>query len=599
MRPSIAVLAALLIAPIQALGQTSGEMHETDKTVFIAREIITMNPDQPRAEAVAVAGGRIVAVGSRKKLKKWAKKHGARLDKSLADKVLVAGFIDQHIHPWLAAFTMMTSVIAIEDWDTAGGFSRASRSPEDYRARLKSAIEAHDPASGDFVSWGYHHYWHGEMSRQILDDLAPDFPIIIWHRSAHEFFLNSAAMEKFGIDEDFHRALQANERAQTDMARGHFHEAGALSVLGPITPAVASAEKLIAGLTYVEGYLHAAGITASAEPGGLGTKAIYDGTNAVFGDAATPFSFYFIPDGKSLALAHMAAGPATLIAKTEETLGWGAANTRFLPKQVKLFTDGAIFSQLMQMRGGYLDGHEGEWIMPPDIFSRAFQTYWDAGYQIHIHNNGDKGLDLLLANLQSALNRNPRDDHRTTVVHFGIAAPDQIARLKALGAIVSANPYYPVALSDRYAEIGLGPERAARIAPLGDAVRAGLSISLHSDMPMAPGKPLYLVWAAVNRLTPTGNVPGPEQRLSVEDALKGVTIEAAYSLRLEDEIGSIEPGKKANFTVLEESPFDVPLEAIKDIGIWGVVHRGRVFPILTAVERFFSLPIVIHQRKID
>ena len=98
-------------------------------------------------------------------------------------------------------------------------------------------------------------------------------------------------------------------------------------------------------------------------------------------------------------------------------------------------------------------------------------------------------------------------------------------------------------------------------------------------MPMAPGKPLYLMWAAINRLTPDGNIPAPEQRLSVEQALKAVTIEAAYSLGFEDEIGSIEPGKRADFTVLEESPFETSPEEIKDIGIWGTVLEGRVQPV--------------------
>ena len=96
---------------------------------------------------------------------------------------------------------------------------------------------------------------------------------------------------------------------------------------------------------------------------------------------------------------------------------------------------------------------------------------------------------------------------------------------------------------------------------------------------MAPSDPLFLMWAAINRTTPSGRVAGPEQRVSVQQALEAVTIDAAYSLRMEDEIGSIEPGKRANFTILEADPFAVDPMTIKDIGVWGTVLEGRVQPV--------------------
>ena len=96
---------------------------------------------------------------------------------------------------------------------------------------------------------------------------------------------------------------------------------------------------------------------------------------------------------------------------------------------------------------------------------------------------------------------------------------------------------------------------------------------------MAPGQPLYLVWAAVNRTTVSGRVAGPEQRISVQDALKAVTLDAAYSIRLEESVGSLEPGKLANLTILEESPYEVDPDRIKDIEIWGTMHEGTIYPI--------------------
>ncbi len=253
--------------------------------------------------------------------------------------------------------------------------------------------------------------------------------------------------------------------------------------------------------------------------------------------------------------------------------------TSFLPKQIKLFADGAIYSQAMQMKDGYLDGHKGEWMMDLDLFAKAFRKYWDAGYQIVIHQNGDAGLDMVLANLEANMRRNPRYDHRTTAVHFSFSTPEQVQRIKRLGGFVSANPYYVTALADKYSEFGIGPERANEMVRLGDLERAGIPFALHSDMPMAPAQPLFLMHCEVNRTTFSGRVAGPNQRISREKALAAVTIEAAYSLRLENEVGSIRSGKLANFTVLEDNPLTVAPEKIKDIEVWGTVHEGRVLPI--------------------
>ena len=217
--------------------------------------------------------------------------------------------------------------------------------------------------------------------------------------------------------------------------------------------------------------------------------------------------------------------------------------------------------------------------MDPEVFAKAFRIYWDAGFQIHVHQNGDAGLDMVLDNLDANMQRNFREDHRTVIVHFGFSRPDQVDRMARLGAQVSANPFYPIILADQYSKVGIGAERAQEMVRLGDVVRAGVPLSLHSDTPMASGQPLRLMSNAVNRITVGGNLAGPTQRISAEAALRAVTLGAAHSLRLEEEVGSITPGKLANFTVLAENPLKVSPETIGDIKIWGTVHEGRVFPL--------------------
>jgi predicted amidohydrolase YtcJ len=334
------------------------------------------------------------------------------------------------------------------------------------------------------------------------------------------------------------------------------------------------APQIAPGVALMENYLHAAGVTTAAEPGGL--PLFYKQQMQILTDEGSPLRFYYIPDGRSLAKKFQ--GRALLDA-TEKALLPPEGNVRFLPGHVKLFSDGAMFSQLMQMETGYLDGHQGEWLMEKSIFEQAFRTYWDEGYQIHIHQNGDKGLQRIIDVLSDNLARNPRQDHRTTIVHFGFSSSQQVKALADLGAIVSANPYYTIALAETYSRVGIGPKRAATMVRLGEVVKQGITVSLHSDMPMAPGKPLFLMWAAVNRMTDSGRVYAASQALTPMQALRAVTLDAAYTLRLEDELGSISTGKRADFTILEQHPLEIAKTKIKDIGVAATVVEGKVYAI--------------------
>ncbi len=149
----------------------------------------------------------------------------------------------------------------------------------------------------------------------------------------------------------------------------------------------------------------------------------------------------------------------------------------FFPGQIKLFADGAIISQLMQMKDGYLDGHKGEWIIPPDELEKRMRLFWNAGYQIHIHVNGDLGLEALLDIIEKLMAESPRADHRTVIVHFANSTEEQVGRIARLGAIVSANPYYPVGFADKYGEVGLGPQRADVMVRAASVLKHGVPLS--------------------------------------------------------------------------------------------------------------------------
>lgn len=561
-------------ASLQDLGSTMQSLPQV--TIFSAKKIVTLDAGRPTADAVAVVGDRILAVGSLDDLKKAVGDQPYIVDDTFKDRVVVPGFIAQHDHPLLAALTMKSTIISIEDWVLPTGTVPRAVDRDDYLTRLAQADNDIADPDSVLLTWGYHHYFHGKLARADLDAISKTRPIIVWHRSAHEFILNTAATEKFGVTRAWFDKLSPSQKEQSNFDNAHYWEQGAFAVMPLIAPAIASPKQLREGLEFVEEYLHANGITVGCEPGGILSKPMQDAQNAVLSDPATPFRFYFIADGKSLVQNYPAD---QVINETEHLLTWGQGNTAFLPKQVKLFADGAIYSQAMQVREPYLDGHAGVWMMDLDFFKKSFQIYWDAGYQLHVHVNGDAGLDMVLNTLEENLRRKPRNDHRTVIVHFAVSQPDQVARIKRLGAIVSGNPYYVTALADNYSHQGLGPTRADAMVRLGDVERAGISFSLHSDMPMAPGQPLFLMHCAVNRTTMSGRVANENLRVSREAALRGVTIDAAYSLQLEKEIGTIETGKLANFTILSDDPITCDPATIKDISVWGTVHEGRVLPV--------------------
>ncbi len=555
-------------------------------TIYTAKEIVTLDPSKPTASAVAVQGDRILAVGTLDEMEAAVGSQPYTVNRSFSDQIIVPGLIAQHDHPFLTALTMMSEIIAIEDWVLPTGTVPAAKNQDEYRARLKAADAklTEDPDTV-LVTWGYHQAFHGKLTRADLDAINSTRPIIVWHRSCHEFIVNTKALETYGVDQAFINTFSKSAIAQTNLKDGHFWEQGMFGVAPKLLPAIATPDKLRRGLEFMVAYYHSNGVTLGSEPGGLYSKQMQDAENAVLSAPSTPFRFYFIPDGKSL----IAAFPNDTIAETEKVLDWGQGMTAMMPKRIKLFADGAIYSLAMQVNEPYLDGHEGVWLMDPDVFATAFQIYWDAGYQIHVHVNGDKGIDMVLDNLELNMRRRPRYDHRTVIVHFAVSTKNQVERIKRLGAIVSGNPYYVTALADMYSSVGLGPERADEMVRMGDVERAGISFSYHSDMPMAPGQPLFLMHSGVNRTTMSGRVAGPDQRVSREGALRAVTLDAAYSLGLEDEVGSIVPGKLANFTILAQNPIFVDASRIKDISVWGTVQEGRVLPVNQEINAQASL----------
>jgi predicted amidohydrolase YtcJ len=434
-------------------------------------------------------------------------------------------------------------------------------------------------------TWGYHELWHGPLDRAILDSISSTRPIGVWQRSCHEWYMNSAGIERAGITSES-LAGRGPSSDQVDLAAGHFWEGGFFNLVMPkIAGMFLTRERLTAGLRQLVAYLHRSGVTAFNEPGIVWEIEPWDLYNEILGAPEVPFTSSFMVDGRTQAAKGMSADDAVTDAR-QQVAKAPSGKVSMLDGHVKLFADGAIISQLMQMRDGYRDAagrfdpdHRGEWLMQPEELARFYRVYWDAGWQIHTHVNGDLGLDVVLDALEQCGSLNPLADHRCVIVHFANSTEEQVDRIASLGAIVSANPYYPCGFADKYSAVGLGPDRADVMVRSRSVLDRHIPLSFHSDLPMAPSEPLRLAAFAVNRRTESGRIAAPEQRISVESALRAVTIEAAFSWRREHEIGSIAPGKLATFTVLGADPYLVDPEDLGNVPVIGIVYEGTWMPV--------------------
>lgn len=543
---------------------------ENSTTIYYNGDILTMEGESATyAEAVVVKEGKVLFVGSKDEAIKQAGEGYVMFD--LEGKTMMPGFVEPHVHPSIAASILPNEIIAPYDWVLPTETKKGVIGHEAYIKALTESVQKNAKADEVYWVWGYHQLWHGDLNREMLNKISKDKPIAVLHRSFHEVFLNDKAIEMMKIKEaDF------KGNPQVDWKRGHFFEGGWLGLVPKIAQWFIVPSRYSKGLELMTQLIQKNGITTVAEPGFPSSD-----FNLEYSllkkemDKNPPYSVYLIANGTQL---YGMNGNSNEKAKAYmETLPqkYNTSNIVFLPKQVKVFSDGAIYSQLMRMEGGYTDGHQGEWMTPLDLLKEQFKFYWDAGYKIHVHANGDQGIQQVLDYIAENQKNNPRKDHRLTLHHMGYFSDKQAQQVKDLGIEASVNPYYLWALADKYSEKGLGKERGENLVRIKSLTSRDVPVSFHSDFAMAPIEPLTLAWTAINRVTSQNSKFSQDQRIDAYLALKGITITAARTLNLENEIGSIKAGKMANFTILAENPLKIDPIKIKDIKVLGTIYRGK------------------------
>ena len=279
----------LFIIFLLFLSSTIVEGNESELVILQAKQIISLDTGEQYQNAIVIDDDRIKDIGSLKELQGRYPK--STLESRFKDKIIVPGFIEHHVHPFLAAITMQSEIIAIEDWILPNKKSKGVIDRKPYLKRLRKAVEQFE-GNEPLVTWGFHHYFHGKLSRKDLDAISPEKPILVIHRSFHEFIMNTAALQYFGITKTWIDNLDEEAKEFADFDNGHFSEQGLVSIIPFTTPFLASPKRLIAGLEATKKHLHDNGVTLIANPGSSNAKPIQDAKNFVFGNAETPFRNY-------------------------------------------------------------------------------------------------------------------------------------------------------------------------------------------------------------------------------------------------------------------------------------------------------------------
>ena len=569
-----------MLAGISALPLTSvaAKAFAREPVTVFEANFVTMEPSFPEARFVAVSGRTILGLAdSVAALTPWTADRDTKLDRSFAGKTVFPGLIDPHIHPMQSAVMLNVPFIAPDDWVLPRVKSAGVRTSAGYRERLRALLAS--DASRPLITWGYHELFHGALDRSLLDELAPDRPVVVWQRSFHEVIVNSSMLREWGLFDEaaFNTALAATKAdpAHFSFRQGLFSETALPLALAKMRPVILAADKLKAGMADLRTLMLRHGVTATADM----ATGIFAGFDVEAGSIRSAFD---APDCAAridlVPMANELDKVTDLDAWYKTARGRVEGNNVRVPRRVKLFADGAYFGQNMRMNPpGYTDGHLGKWITEPADFTRQVQRYWEAGFSLHIHVNGDEGLDVVLNTLEPVITGLRSARQTVTLEHLGYSTEAQNRRISRLGLFVSGQPNYVRVLGDAYAVHGLGPDRAATMDRFGSLERLGVPLGLHSDFNMAPIDPFYLAWIAANRITLDGHTMAPQERLSVAKALRAITIEAAQVIGRDHEIGSIAAGKRADFAVLDRDPRKIGAAMLRQTKVEATVYEGRIF----------------------
>lgn len=534
--------------------------------LYCAQRIITMDPSLPEATHIAVQDGKVLAVGPLEELQDLGE---YRLDDSFAGKVIMPGFVEGHSHALEGAMWQYLYLGYFSRRDPQGNNWTGVTSLAEMQQRLHQQAECL-PDGEPLIAWGFDPvYFEGmRLDRQALDQAVNDRPLVIFHASLHVMTVNSCMLELAQLER--HAGTEGIMLDSDGQPNGELQEMAAMhAVFDALGKNLFEEVSSLPALRAYGQVARRAGVTTITD---LYNPLTEEGIAALQEiTASSDYPVRLVP-----AMAALSWTPEQGIARLQDCRQMGNDKLHF--GLVKLMTDGSIQGYTARMQWpGYHDGHpNGIWNAPPDTLHQLVQDYHQAGLQLHIHTNGDEAVELMLDAIEDAQTLWPRADHRHTLQHCQFISQAQLRRAARLGVCLNMFANHIYYWGDIHRHKTLGFARSRRLEPLASALRLNIPTAMHSDAPVTPLGPLFTAWCAVQRQTASGASLGREECISVVDALHMITLGAAYTLRLDHLVGSLEVGKYADMVVLDEDPLQIPAERLRDLRVHATIVGGRV-----------------------
>lgn len=534
-------------------------------TIYSGGDIITVNEQQPTAEALAVKDGKILALGSASEIRLAYRGDSTRIV-DLAGKTLSPAFIDPHSH-YFSSLTVANQVNV---------FAPPAGPGEDIPSIIRELKEFRDrngiPAGEIIQAYGYddNAMPNGAgLTRDDLDRDFPDNPVLVGHVSMHGAVLNSAAMKQFNISAETETPPGGIivRKPGSNEPEGLLMETAYLPIFASLPRPNAEQEVewsragqmlyAAAGITTAhEGATHAAELA-------LMQRAAAGGANII-----DVVAFPFITE-------------LDLVLESNPPETFGTYVNGLKLGGVKITVDGSPQGKTALFTTPYLTGGpggeenwRGEPLFPEEEVKAMVKQVYDLNLPLNLHANGDAAIDLFLRAHQYAAGDDPARPRRTTVIHSQFVRPDQLDKYvewSIIPALYTEHTYY---FADTHI-LNRGKEQAFYISPMRASIDKGLRPTSHTDFVVAPLDQLFVMWTAVNRISRAGVVVGAEQRVTPLEALEAITINAAYQYGEEGSKGSLQPGKLADLVILSANPLAVDPMKIKDIEVVETIKNGE------------------------
>jgi predicted amidohydrolase YtcJ len=533
--------------------------------IYSGGPILTMNDAAPLAEAVAVRGGRILALGTRAQMEA-TRGPGTRMI-NLEGRTMLPGFVDPHGHVAMVGLQAVgANLLAAPDGE-ANDIASLIRILRDWAARNEAAVRRY----GLIFGFGYDDSQLKERrhpTRDELDQVSTEVPVLIIHTSSHLAAVNSKALEKVGITAATPDPTGGvfRRRAGSREPNGVMEENAMIAGAGPLLGSLDEAAWLAmirAGSEFYASF----GYTTCQEGRAMGptlanlTKAADRGLLAV--------DVVAYPD--ILGAADQLGGP----------LHGRAYRNRLRIGGAKISLDGSPQGKTAWLTRPYHvippglpPDYRGLQTAPTDATIEAFSRCYERGWQILAHAGGDAAIDLMIGAVREARRRHGPGDRRPVLIHGHTLREDQVDALRDLGIFPALFPMHTFYWGDWHRDSVLGPERAENISPTGWLMSRGMMFTSHHDAPVARPDSMRVLSATVTRRSRTGDIIGPRHRVPVATALKAMTIWAAHQHFEEATKGSIEVGKLADFVVLSDNPLSVDPEALAALKVVETIKEG-------------------------